>query len=132
MRILNLYAGVGGKEIQISKQEFENIKKQLSKSKQLAKVKKDNPMKMSKKDYKAKCDWLKENYPKCQICFCNKSDDIHHTIYGAGGRDDRSVIAICRTCHHEIHHGNGVALHRRDIEQIGLDNHMHFLKEVKC
>ena len=41
----------------------------------------------------------------CQGECSNKAQDIHHAVFGAGGRDDRYITAICRECHHEIHNG---------------------------
>lgn len=94
-----------------------------SKQSQLNKTKKDNPKKMSKLEYQKKCDWLFNKYPKCQICHTKKATQAHHSRYGKGDRDDRSIISICPYCHHEIHHGKGVALSRENIEQIGYENH---------
>lgn len=103
---------------------------QFDKKSQLFKVKKDNPKKMSKGEYKKKCDWLFDKYPRCQICLSQRATQAHHAIFGKGDRDDRSIIAICPSCHHEIHHGKGVSISRDCIEAIGIRNHEEWLNEI--
>lgn len=77
-----------------------------SKEKQLGK-KRSNPKKMPKPEYEAYVDFVNGHAKgKCQNSQCsNKAQDIHHSYFGAGGRDDRYITAICRECHHCIHHG---------------------------
>ena len=98
---------------------------QYSKASQTKKTRKTNPKKMSKPEYKKKCIWLFSKYPKCQICLINKAEDAHHADFGAGGKDDRTIIAVCQNpCHHEIHHGkNGVAVSTENLIELGLTNH---------
>lgn len=82
--------------------------------------------KMNKLEYKAYCDWLFSIYPYCQVCENNLSQDVHHSHYGYFGakRDDRYIVAICRDCHYQIHHGSysNIPKDRREIEEIGRQN----------
>lgn len=70
---------------------------------------------------------------KCQVCLDNSTDDYHHSIYGSFGadKDDRTLVAICRECHHTIHHsrnGQGRTLRNKAIP-IGLANWKAFKKK---
>lgn len=103
-----------------------------SKQSQLQKNKQPNQNKMSEKEYKAKCDWLFNRYPKCQICLINNSEDAHHAKFGNMGadKDDRTVIAVCRECHNMIHNSRtgivdkfGYKAMRHQLEQLGVRNH---------
>ena len=77
-----------------------------SKAKQLGKKNK-NKKKMSQNEYRNYVDFVNAiSDGKCQNSQCdNNAQDIHHGFFGAGGRDDRYITAICRDCHHCIHHG---------------------------
>lgn len=101
------------------------------KSKQTKKNRKKNDKKMSKAEYQRKCDWLFSKYPKCQICLTNDAVDPHHAKHGAGGKDDRTIIAVCQNpCHYEIHHGrNGVGVSDEQLIQLGLQNHEEWENE---
>lgn len=99
-----------------------------SKQSQLQKNKQPNQNKMSEKEYQAKCKWLFTKYPICQICGINKSEDAHHAKFGNMGadKDDRTIIAVCRECHHMIHHSRtgivakfGYRAMRHQLEQLG-------------
>ena len=67
-----------------------------------------NKKKMSRNDYFAYVDFVNDKAEyQCQNSQCNnQAQDIHHAYFGAGGRDDRYITAICRECHHAIHHGS--------------------------
>ena len=85
-----------------------------------------NTKKMSRGEYLSKCDWMRENHPICQVCGEKKADDMHHASYGAGGRDDKTIISICRSCHYAIHHGKGVEQSKKELIKIGMENHMNW------
>ena len=97
----------------------------FAKDKQLFKAKKTNPKKMPRAEYEAKCDWLFSKYPVCQICGVNPAVDPHHAKFGAGGKDDRTIIAVCQDpCHYQIHHGTkGVAVSTNELIELGFSNH---------
>ena len=108
------------------------------KQSQLQKVKKQNPKKMDKKQYRDKCDFLFEKYPICQICGINKAEDAHHAKFGSMGadKDDRIIIVVCGECHHMIHHSRtgivekfGYKAMRHQLEQLGIRNHEEWLHE---
>jgi len=90
--------------------------------------------KLPKQAYQDKCNFIREHYPICQCCEIREAQDIHHAGYGAGGRDDRTIIAICRECHYEIHHGKGgysvLSKDRQELLEIGLKNHKEW--QDKC
>ena len=77
-----------------------------TKSKQIGKTKTNNK-KLGHVQYHEYVDFLRDHSGEmCQNPECsNSGDDVHHAMYGAGGRDDRSMTIICRECHHAIHHG---------------------------
>ena len=76
------------------------------KRKQLTKRRSPNPKKMTDIEYRIYVDFVNERAGYMCQCGCgNTAQDIHHAQFGAGGRDDRSIVAICRECHHTIHHG---------------------------
>ncbi len=61
-----------------------------SKEDQLKKVKRVNPKKMSKIEYELYVDFVNERSRGiCQSGCGAKASDIHHSYWGAGGRDDR-------------------------------------------
>ncbi|ADV47044.1 HNH endonuclease [Nitratifractor salsuginis] len=73
-------------------------------------------------DYRA---WLFDNHPVCQVCGMEMAQEAHHSKYGYFGakKDDRSLVAVCRECHYQIHHGRrGVCKSRKEIEEIGEAN----------
>ena len=72
-----------------------------SKQSQLQKNKQPNQNKMSEKEYKAKCDWLFNRYPKCQICLINNSEDAHH-IKNADPRQARLDINMAIAVYGDI------------------------------
>lgn len=46
------------------------------------------------------------DWPKCQVCDCRESTDIHHKLpKGRGGKlnDITIFLAVCRICHNRIH-----------------------------
>lgn len=76
------------------------------KRKQLAKKKQPNPKKMSKTQYKAYCDFIREKAGfLCQMCETSLLEDMHHAEYGYFGadKDDRFLIGVCRSCHMSCH-----------------------------
>jgi len=78
----------------------------ISKKQQTQKNRQPNLKKMSKTEYQLYVDFVNDkSYGLCQSGCGTKASDIHHGYYGAGGRDDRYITAICRECHHAIHHG---------------------------
>lgn len=83
---------------------YEYLKaKMLSKENQLRKSKKPNPRKMTKVEYELYVDFVNEKAKGMCQCGCGrKADDIHHSMRGIN-KDDRSIIAICKTCHNLIH-----------------------------
>jgi len=85
--------------------------------------------KLKPKELRKFQDFLRENYEICQICEVNPSQDLHHSQYGAGGRDDRTLVAVCRDCHYQIHHGSydNIVLDRQEILQIGENNYNRFI-----
>ncbi len=103
----------------------------ISKASQTKKNKKKSDKKMPKAEYERKCDWMFSKYPKCQICLVNNAVDAHHAQFGAGGKDDRTIISVCQNpCHYEIHHGkNGVEIPTEKLIQIGLQNHQEWENE---
>ncbi len=81
----------------------------LSKESQLKKNRKVNLKKMTKIEYNLYVVFVNDkSYGLCQSRCGRKSNDIHHSYFGAGGRDDRYITAICRECHTTIHHGTNV------------------------
>jgi hypothetical protein len=66
-----------------------------------------NKKKMSRGEYLSYVDFVNDlANGQCQNTQCNnQAQDIHHSYFGAGGRDDRYITSICRECHHAIHHG---------------------------
>ena len=85
-------------------------------------------MKLKPKELREFQNFLRENHEFCQICEINLSQDLHHSQYGAGGRDDRTLVAVCRECHYEIHHGSydNIPLNRQDVLEIGKSNYENF------
>jgi len=79
---------------------------------------------LPKKELQGFIDWLRQKHYICQICGTRKAQEAHHARYGYFGakKDDRCLVAICRECHHAIHHGDGVEICRADIEAIGDQN----------
>jgi len=61
---------------------------------------------MPKIEYELYVDFINSKSGGLCQCGCGrKADDIHHSVFGAGGRDDRYITAISRHCHTIIHHG---------------------------
>jgi len=80
-----------------------------SKADQTKKNRKPNLKKMTKIEYQLYVDFVNDkSYGLCQSRCGGKAQDIHHSYYGAGGRDDRYITAICRECHEAIHHGKDI------------------------
>jgi len=60
-------------------------------------------MRMPKKQIKEYMHWIvNELSPLCQVCESAPSDDAHHLYFGAY-KDDRYLLAVCRTCHQWCH-----------------------------
>jgi hypothetical protein len=78
----------------------------MTKEQQLKKVKQSDK-KMKPTQYRQYVDFVNEiSGGMCQNSQCeNTAQDIHHSYFGAGGRDDRYITAICRHCHSMIHCG---------------------------
>lgn len=64
----------------------------------------------------------------CQICNKRLSAEYHHALYGAY-KDDRTLVAICRHCHSDIH-VKGDKEKRSFAELVGGRNWEEF-KEMK-
>ena len=82
-------------------------------------------MRLSRRELHDYREWLFDTHPICQVCGAAMAEEAHHAKYGHFGakKDDRSLIAICRECHYQIHHGRrGVCKTRREIEEIGEAN----------
>jgi len=80
-----------------------------SKKQQLRKHRNINPKKMPKVEYEPYVDFVNSRANGMCQCGCGqKAQDIHHAYFGAGGRDDRYIVAICRECHNAIHHGKDI------------------------
>lgn len=76
----------------------------LDKKSQLSKRSR-NPKKMPKIEYRLYVDFVKEiSHERCQVCGA-PGQDIHHSYFGAGGRDDRYITLSCRGCHGTVHNG---------------------------
>lgn len=61
----------------------------------------------------------------CQVCEESiELDTPHHSIYGAGKKDDRSLVCICAECHYNIHSRGYEFINktRKQIEKIGSKN----------
>lgn len=58
---------------------------------------------------------LKRDGGVCRVCLRAKAFEIHHVLFRSlGGKDEaRNLIAVCRTCHEDIH-GHVVKLRWRD------------------
>lgn len=77
-----------------------------SKEEQLKTTKNKSPKKMPKIEYEIYVDFVNcISRGMCQANCGRPAQDIHHSHFGAGGRDDRYLTAICRDCHYAIHHG---------------------------
>ena len=106
----------------------------FSKASQLKKAPKQNDKKLDqkeKKEFIAKIDEISKG--KCQLCKAKKTDEYHHSAFGRMGadKDDRTLVAVCRECHYEIHHGkngNGQPLRYKALE-IGAKNWKAFKKK---
>lgn len=101
----------------------------MTKSEQLGKVRKSNPKKMTKSDYRKKCDFIiEENDSTCQLCSENMGAEFHHSRFGCRGadKDDRSILLVCQECHLKCHREKHGLLNKRAIET-GEENHSHFI-----
>jgi hypothetical protein len=61
---------------------------------------------LSSDEWKTQAERIKQrdNYT-CQICKCNKAQQVHHLTYErVGNEDDNDLIAVCTPCHQLIHH----------------------------
>ena len=49
---------------------------------------------------------LEKYHYHCSICGCNEEIDVHHKIpiKDGGTNEIENLIAVCRTCHEELHH----------------------------
>ena len=90
---------------------------------------------MSAKELSKYRNWLFLEFPVCQICGEHASCEAHHAKYGRSGadKDDRSLVALCHPCHHEIHHGKGgyakIGITREEVERIGELNYERYRKQ---
>ena len=84
-------------------------------------------MRMPKKEIIAYMRWVVNSFP-CQKCG-NMAQDAHHCLYGAY-KDDRYLVALCRSCHQWAHANKkeGQAL----LMGIAEDNHKTYTKEKEC
>lgn len=99
----------------------------ISKSDQLKKVRQPDEKKLSKSEKVSFISTIdKISKGKCQLCNNFNTDEYHHSIYGSFGadKDDRSLMAICRGCHHLIHHSRESRSKqaRQDAIVIGVEN----------
>ncbi|MFT7880951.1 MAG: hypothetical protein ABXS91_11225 [Sulfurimonas sp.] len=105
----------GDKEVKITKKE------------QLKKTKIPNPKKLDPCELRGfKDSILDTSAGICQVCKTEGVQDFHHAQFGCSGanKDDRTLVGICRGCHHLIHHsrkGRGKELREVAIE-IGEKN----------
>ncbi len=77
-----------------------------SKTQQLKKHRTPNPKKMPQVEYRAYVDFVNELAGGMCQCGCGRpASQIHHSMFGAGGRDDRFLVSICAEDHYTIHHG---------------------------
>lgn len=75
----------------------------MTKEEQLRKTKRPNPKRMIKTEYELYVDFVNDKAGGMCQCGCGRpAQDIHHSLRGSN-KDDRSIIAICRTCHNLIH-----------------------------
>ena len=96
----------------------------LTKKSQTAWRKPKTKKRMGKDELQRYRAWLFLTHPICQICNVNPASEAHHAVYGRFGadKDDRTLVAACRECHYNIHHGGGVPMSREAIEGIGWAN----------
>lgn len=107
-----------------------------SKEAQLKKNRKQNEKKLPPVELKAFTDFIFSiSKGKCQVCKTAKIGEYHHGVYGSNGadKDDRTLVGICRKCHHAIHHArnNNSQLLRRNAERIGRNNWTKYLLNQK-
>jgi len=86
-------------------------------------------MKLSKKALKQYKAYLAQEYPLCQICNQKQAQDAHHLRFGCygAGKDDTSLIAVCRKCH-EWSHANKHESQER-YEHIAKENWEKYTNE---
>ncbi len=78
----------------------------MTKEQQLKKVKRVSTKKMSSLEYKLYVDFIRDlSGGMCQAGCGRSGSDVHHSYFGAGGRDDKFITISCRECHNMIHHG---------------------------
>ena len=103
------------------------------KKKQLTRHKTANPKKMPQTEYRLYVDFVNEKSSGVCQCGCGRpAQDIHHAYFGAGGRDDRYIVAICRECHYAIHHGTNIdeaSALKLLCKSIGKDNWKEYTNE---
>ena len=86
-----------------------------------------------KEELKKRFMWVSE-LGACQVCDVSWELDIpHHARQGLGVKDDRYLVNICLNCHREIHTGSFSNLKktRKEVEAIGWENHLEYLREIK-
>lgn len=89
-----------------------------------APLKQDKPVRLSRKEYVAFQDYV-YSIGLCQVCEESEELDApHHSVYGLGVKDDRSLICICLKCHDAIHRlgYDNVPKTREELEEIGRTN----------
>ncbi|RLA82787.1 MAG: hypothetical protein DRG78_06220 [Epsilonproteobacteria bacterium] len=69
----------------------------------------------------------------CQICGIDtQSGTPHHAKYGSHAKDDRFLVNVGKncSCHHNIHFKSyeGIELTKKEIENIGWQNNLDYLK----
>lgn len=107
-----------------------------SKEAQLKKTRKTNEKKLPPEELKAFSSFISSiSKNKCQICKTAKIDEYHHGVFGSMGadKDDRTLVGICRKCHHSIHHArnNNSQILRSNGERIGRTNWGKYLLNKK-
>jgi len=105
---------------------------QFDKRSQLSKNKRLNPKRMPAKEYLPYVDFVKDIADeKCQVCGA-PGQDIHHSYFGAGGRDDRYITLACRECHSTIHHSKDTSMAemlRLQFKTIGKENWRRYVNQ---
>lgn len=74
-----------------------------TKKEQLKWKKTKNPKKLPPKQLQAFKNYInKQTKYICQICNKRLAVEYHHALFGAN-KDDKTLVAICRHCHSDIH-----------------------------
>ncbi len=88
-------------------------------------LKNDKPIRFNKAELKRRVELILEK-EVCQVCETSTDLDYpHHSIYGLGVKDDRSLVNVCVECHILIHSSGGyekLSKTRKEIEAIGWAN----------